>query len=115
MMDFFDEYDRNDEPIWVPIEIPLEVLSTRCNPVVAPLNDKEIAILGGHNSDVYLNDIVLFNIGQESCAKVVEDQSIQFYAFGNQSFTKSMNKIIALVNFQKSDKPSFIEFKRGKT
>ena len=70
-MDFFDEYDRNDEPVWVPIEIPLEVLSTRCNPVVAPLNDKEIAIMGGHNSDVYLNDIVLFNIGQESCARVV--------------------------------------------
>ena len=47
---------------WELIELPTDVFRIRTSPVVVPLDESKIAILGGGSYGRYLSDIVVFNI-----------------------------------------------------
>ena len=53
---------QNSTATWQLIEVPQNILIPREFPGVAPMNDTEIVIMGGHGSfGRYLSHIVVFN------------------------------------------------------
>ena len=57
---------------WELISLPQEVFKPRILPVVAPLNESDIAVLGGRDfKDFHLNGVV-FNVTNKACRKVAD-------------------------------------------
>ena len=52
---------------WTLIQVPRNDLAPRNDPAVAPINETEIAIMGGWG----LSDVVIFNTTTKACQKVV--------------------------------------------
>ena len=96
---------------WTLIQIADSVLAPRCYPVVAPVGQSQIAILGGYDGNEYVCDAVVFDIESETCEKVVEaNAAFAFYCFGNQSVSRPQEaSLIALVK-SKTSKPQMIAF-----
>ena len=78
----WDEYSRKTNSIesisenylfskstatWQLIEVPQKILIPRSFPAVAPINDTEIAILGGYSYPCYLSDVVVLNTTTKQC------------------------------------------------
>ena len=57
---------------WLLIEVPWNILKPRYAAVVAPINDAEIAVLGGDSDGTYLSDAVVFNTSTKQCQKVAD-------------------------------------------
>ena len=69
---------------WQLIDVPKNILSPRYRPAVAPLNESEIAILGGFDDDENkLSDVVIFNTTTKKCKKVTDGGNYKFMAYGN--------------------------------
>ena len=62
----------NATTLWQLINVAENILTKRETPAVAPLNDTEIAILGGWNSGSSgsLSDVIVFNTTTKTCQKV---------------------------------------------
>ena len=69
--------------LWKLIEVPESNLTPRGYTAVSPINDTDIAILGGRIKTGYLDDVLLFNTTTQQCKKVAESK-YRFYAYGNQ-------------------------------
>ena len=70
------------EEAWTLIEPSIDILSRRYYPAVIPINNTEIAILGGYEDD-YLKDVILFNTEDDSVTKVCEDADGSYYPNSN--------------------------------
>ena len=51
---------QNSTSTWQLIEFPQDILTPRTKPAISPLNDTEIAIMGGYYGG-YTSDVVVFN------------------------------------------------------
>ena len=60
----------NATTLWQLINVAENILTPRYYPAVAPLNDTEIAILGGSNYPNRLSDVIVFNTTTKTCQKV---------------------------------------------
>ena len=60
----------NATTLWQLINVAENILTKRSTPAVAPLNDTEIAILGGWNKPNSLSDVIVFNTTTKTCQKV---------------------------------------------
>ena len=88
--------------------MPEAPLTVRRNPVVAVLNQTEIAILGGE-TDFYINksylcksDVLIFDTVSKTCKKaprLVEDNSKTFKAIGMNCVSRMKNHLVALVSY----------------
>ena len=87
-----DSLFSNGPDCWTLIKVPQNVFTPCKNPAVAPLNDTEIAILGGYNEG-RLGDVLIFDTNTEKCVKVVTEGRLltrlfvgqcKFNAFPNQ-------------------------------
>ena len=67
---------------WELIQVPENILSPREQPAVAPINDTEIAVLGGYSDHNYFSDVILFNRTSKECEKVAVSD-YKFCAPGN--------------------------------
>lgn len=100
------------EASWELIQLPKTEFAPRRNPVVIPLNDSEIAILGGcGENDKDLSDVVVFNVVNKECRKVADGGDLKFTSDNNQ-IALIGGKVIALV-FEKDDIPCLIEWSKG--
>lgn len=100
------------EAAWESIQLPKKEFVPRRNPVVIPLNDREIAILGGcDENDKDLSDVVVFDVINKECRKVADGGDLKFTSDNNQIALVG-NKVIALV-FEKDDIPCLIEWSKG--
>ena len=102
---------------WRLIRTPASTLTPRYQPAVAPINQNEIAIMGGWASEGYsrLGDVVLFDTRTKKCETVVSDQTnstIKFNALANQSGRTKIDSMMALVSDQ-HHKPCLVEFQKG--
>ena len=59
----------NATTLWQLIDVAENILTKRLAPAVAPLNNTEIAILGGWNNGK-LSDVIVFNTTTKTCQKV---------------------------------------------
>ena len=57
-------------------------LSSRYLPIVAQLNNSEIAIIGGVNNAI-LSDVVIFETKTKKCKKTAEGGEYKFYSQEN--------------------------------
>ena len=101
----------NATTLWQLINVAENILTTRTRPAVAPLNDTEIAILGGCNSGS-LSDVIVFNTTTKTCQKVSAGGDYKFSAGGNQCVQAGINKVVALVT-DKDGKPAVISWTKG--
>ena len=83
----------NATTLWQLIKVAENILTKRCLPAVAPLNDTEIAILGGSCK----SDVIVFNTTTKTCQKVSAGGDYTFCAQGNQCVQAGINKVVALV------------------
>jgi hypothetical protein len=63
---------------WVLINVPKTILSHRTSPVVAPLNDSEIVIMGGRASMNWFGDLVIFDTRTDQCQQMFNDTTGMF-------------------------------------
>ena len=101
----------NATTLWQLIDVAENILTKRCYTAVAPLNDTEIAILGGYDNNK-LSDVIVFNTTTKTCQKVSAGGDYKFYAEGNQCVQAGINKVVALVK-DKDDKPAVISWTKG--
>ena len=101
----------NATTLWQLINVDKNILTKRSRPAVAPLNDTEIAILGGWNYSYRLSDVIVFNTTTKTCQKVAAGD-YKFNAAGNQCVQAGINKVVALVK-DKDDKPAVISWTKG--
>ena len=97
----------NATTLWQLINVAENILTKRSVPAVAPLNDTEIAILGGYG----LSDVIVFNTITKTCQKVSAGD-YKFTASGNQCVQAGINKVVALVR-DKDNKPAVISWTKG--
>ena len=72
----------DSEASWKLIEVPFNNLTSHMYPSVAPINETEIAILGGEGDNI-LRDVVVFDTSTSTCEKLI-DVDYKFRALGNQ-------------------------------
>ena len=102
----------NATTLWQLINVAENILTPRTVPAVAPLNDTEIAILGGYNRPNSLSDVIVFNTTTKTCQKVSAGGDYKFDADGNQCVQAGINKVVALVS-HKYNKPAVISWTKG--
>ena len=88
----------NSTACWQLIEVSKNILTRRVFPAVAPLNETEIAILGG-DSGLYKSrkgDVIVLNTETLTCKKVL-DCNYKFKADANQCVQVCNNRVVALV------------------
>jgi hypothetical protein len=68
---------------WDLIEFPYEEFEPRRSPVVIPLNESEIAILGGCGDKGNLSDVVIFNVKNRKCHKIASGGDYKFTSNNN--------------------------------
>ena len=100
----------NATTLWQLINVAENILTKRKFLAVAPLNDTEIAILGGYDGNC-LSDVIVFNTTTKTCQKVSAGD-YKFLTFGNQCVQAGINKVVALVE-DKDDKPAVISWTKG--
>ena len=76
--------------------MPEEVITPRTYPIFAPLNERDIVILGGDTGYDYLSDVLVFNVISKECKKVTDGGKYKVVSFNNQ-ISSVKNKVIALV------------------
>ena len=81
---------------------------------MAALNEVEVLVLGGYDSNQLVGDAVIFDTETEQCHKVAVDASFEFYAFGNQCMVAQSNQMIALVKNNR-DIPQIVRYTRGES
>ena len=118
-----DSLFSNGPDCWTLIKVPQDVFTPCTNTAVAPLNDTEIAILGGYNEG-RLGDVLIFDTNTEKCVKVDTEGSLlfrlfvgqyKFFAFSNQCAKSGMNKVVAFVVDNDDGNPSVIEWTKGES
>ena len=97
---------------WLLIEVAKNILSPRNRLAVAPINDNEIAILGGYGGTKFLSDVVVFSTKTKICQKVTDGGFYKFLASGNQCTQTGKNKVLALV-MDRDGKPAVISWAKG--
>lgn len=98
---------------WSIIEISQNNISRRSLPVVIPINDNEISIMGGVNNDgSNCSDILIFNTTTNTYLKVAEGGEYKFFAQRNQFAQAGTNKVVALV-LNEDYEPSIITWTKG--
>ena len=83
---------------------------------MVPLNDTEIAIMGGHDVTNSFGDVFLFNTNTSKCQKVADGKDRKFLTYSNQCAQAGNNTVIALVsllNFEADEKPAVISWRKG--
>ena len=98
----------NATTLWQLINVAQNILKPRSIPAVAPLNDTEIAILGGSSN----SDVIVFNTTTKTCQKVSAGGDYKFDADGNQCVQAGINKVVALVQ-DEDTKPAVISWTKG--
>ena len=68
---------------WELIELPEEVFAPRIYPAVVPLNESEIAILGGSGGRAILSYVVIFNVATKDFRKVADGGDYKFCSKSN--------------------------------
>ena len=76
-----------------------------------PFNETVILIAGGYNGK-FLNDVLLFDIEDQSITNITEPGKLKFQSLGNQCALVTPNRIAALVQDKNAD-PHMIEFTHG--
>ena len=77
---------------WMLIKIPEDVFTPRFGASVAPINNNEIAILGGRYSigplrkDSLLSDVLIFDASKNSCCMVSNGGDFNFWSEDNQTY-----------------------------
>ena len=99
----------NATTLWQLIDVAENILTKRHAPAVAPLNDTEIAILGGYNE----GDVIVFNTTTKTCQKVSAGGDYKFLAVGNQCVQAGINKVVALVTDKEGNDPAVISWTKG--
>ena len=99
----------NATTLWHLINVAENILIKRTYPAVAPLNDTEIAILGGYDGNSTLSDVIVFNTTTKKCQKVTAGGDYGFDAHGNQCVQAGISKVVALVA-GKDSKPAVISW-----
>ena len=104
----------NATTLWQLINVAEDILTKRHDPAVAPLNDTEIAILGGgYNYGDKLSDVIVFNTTTKTCQKVSAGGDYKFYAEGNQCVQAGINKVVALVSDLNGKNSAVISWTKG--
>ena len=103
----------NATTLWQLINVAENILTKRSTPAVAPLNDTEIAILGGYNNSGELSDVIVFNTTTKTCQKVSAGGDYKFEASGNQCVQAGINKVVALVCDKDGNNPAVISWTKG--
>ena len=103
----------NATTLWQLINVAENILTKRADPAVAPLNDTEIAILGGWDGNNDLSDVIVFNTTTKTCQKVSAGGDYKFLAVGNQCVQAGINKVVALVTDEDGNKPAVISWTKG--
>ena len=67
-----ERLDMNDQ-VWTLIKVAADVLTARCYPIVAPISEMEIAIVGGYDGGTLVGNSIYFNVENESVYNVGED------------------------------------------
>lgn len=80
---------------WRLIEVPGNIQAQRSFPAVSPINDTEIAILGGYDNGC-LGDLIIFQVTTKQWVNVTSGD-YKFFADGNQCAQVGHNKMVALV------------------
>lgn len=81
---------------WELIQLPESVFAPRTALAVIPINESEIAILGGcAKNNNYLSDVVVFNVKSQACHKIIEEG--KGFASPNNQIALLKNKVVALV------------------
>ena len=85
------------------------ILSSRCQPAVAPISDTKIIILGGDDHKP-IGDAIIFDSETESFHKVTNDfGDFKFDAPGNNCQMVNQGTVCALVKDQ-NDNPTLIQY-----
>ena len=79
-----DSLFSNGPDFWTLIYVTQNVFTPRACPAVAPLNDTEIAILGGWNNPNCLGDVLIFDTKTDKCVKVVKEGGTLVRLFARQ-------------------------------
>ena len=63
------------EERWELIQLKIEILPARSNPVIVPMNSTKIAILGGlmQKDEAYMGDILLFDARTKTCNTLISN------------------------------------------
>ena len=101
------------EEAWQLIEPSTDILSVRYYPAAVAINNTEIAILAGYDSD-YKKDLVLFNTEDNSVNKVVEDADGSYYPNTNQAALIAPEEIVVLTGRDGNGSPTLITWEKGK-
>ena len=80
---------------------------------MAPLNEKEIVVLGGWDKGMNcLGDVVVFETKTNTCKKVVSGEGRAFVTADNQCIQVGNNRVLALVSEQNNN-ATLIEWTNG--
>ena len=111
----FWEFITNATTRWQLILVAENILRKRAFPAVTPLNDTEIAILGGRYVIAEIKDVIVFNPTSLTCQNVEAGDHIfdfVFSAIGNQCVQTGTNKVVELAK-DKNGKPVVISWTKG--
>ena len=100
----------DSEASWKLIEVSFNTLTSHMYPSVAPINETEIAILGGEGDNI-LRDVVVFDTSTSTCEKLINIE-YKFRALGNQCAQVGKNKVITLARCEDST-PAVISWTKG--
>ena len=94
--------------------MPQYILSSRIDAAVAQINETEIAVFGGTNTDLAskLSDVVVFNTKTKQCQKMIMGGDFKFSAEANQCAHVGKDTVVALVT---TNVPLLISFKKGES
>jgi hypothetical protein len=73
-----------------------KILIPRARLALAPINETEIAILGGYDGTKNFNDVVILNTKTSKCEQVASGGNYKFLVNGNQCAQIDINIILAL-------------------
>ena len=104
--------DAGKSAEWQLIQPDIEVLSPRSSPIVVPLDENQILILGGNDGPTNYNDAIIFDATSETVQKVKDqdDDNLDFRAAGNPCQVTNSGEICALVNG--GSKPYLIQYRQ---
>lgn len=98
---------------WKLLDLPLNSLEPRAFPAVAPLNDREIVLMGGRCTFNLIGDVHILDTRTDQLQLVLEtnEKYLEFQAYGHQVGRLRKNKVVALVEDEERD-PYMIQFDR---
>ena len=89
------------------------ILAPRWDFSAAPINDTEIALLGGCCNEGYSSEVILFDTKTKECKNMINCHKYGFWAAKNQCIKAKSNQVVALVKDGKREEPYLISWTKG--